>query len=534
MQHHINVIAAKGPTLGPIPMRPTTLLASTSNRRFLALPLSRRRTVAMLAAGAVPCLAPLDASAEAAPTPFDAASVRARAQALAQSPYRAPAHQGGAAAALDYDGWRRIAQRPDRAYWRDGGSLIRLQYFPTGYIFKKPVELYEVADGQARPIAFDPSDFDQPASVADAIRSIGGVSGFRLQSPINTPEKFDEIAVFQGASYFRGLGRDQAYGLSSRGISLGTGEPNEEFPDFRAFWVERPVHGVAEIVVHALLDGPSLTGAYRFRISTGRETVFDIEASLFPRRTITHGGLAAQSSMFLFGAYDRKGVDDFRPQVHDSDGLEIHTQEGGRMWRPLTNPDKAQISTFDTKTLLGFGLCQRASNFEDYSDLEARYDRRPSLWVEPKGDWGPGAVHLLEMPARDEGDDNIACFWRPAEAWRPGVEVKIAYRLTFGRGPKADGLAWVNSTRAGQAMGSKDRQFVVDFADLPEDATGVRGVLTAGAGKVGPVSIAPFPDRAGVRAGFRFTPPASGPADLELRLVGDNGGLSEAWRFRWI
>ncbi len=465
--------------------------------------------------------------------PFDPSGVRARAELLSQSPYSPPPAQTGPAAALDYDGFRKIQHRRDRAYWTDNGSLVRLDYFPTGYIFHEPVELYEVVAGRARAIRFNADDFEAPPELAAALHSISGISGFRLQSPLNRADKFDEVAVFQGASYFRSLGRGQFYGLSSRGVSLGTGE-KEEFPDFRAFWIERPAPGSTETVVHALLDGPSLTGAYRFRIAPGLPTVIDVQASLFPRRTIANGGVAPQSSMFLFGAYDRKGVDDFRAQVHDSDGLEIRTVEGGRVWRPLTHPAKAQVSTFATQRLQGFGLCQRARGFDDYSDLEAHYDRRPSLWVEPMGDWGPGAVHLLEMPARDEGDDNIACFWRPAEAWRPGREVKIGYRLSWGDGPAPDGLGWVVATRSGEAMNSKDRQFVVDFRDVPPDATGVRAQVKASAGTVGPASITPFPDRADVRAGFRFTPPASGPADLELRLVGDSGDLSEAWWFRWI
>ncbi len=499
--------------------------------------------MAMLAAGAATSAVGASARAQEGAfegAPFDPTGVRARAQLLASAPYRAPRLQTGAAGAVTYDGWRDLSRpQPGRARWSGDGSLVRLEYFPAGYIFKRPVELYEVQDNRARPIRYDPADFMTPDAMTAAVRSIQGLSGFRLRSPINAPGVFDEIGVFQGASYFRSLGRGQVYGLSARGISLGTGEQNEEFPDFRAFWIERPAPGVAQVVVHALLDGPSLAGAYRFTIASAQATgaaatLFEVEASLFPRHSIANAGLGPQSSMFLFGPQDRRGVDDFRGAVHDSDGLEIHTREHGRLWRPLTDPKTAHVSTFETRTLLGFGLCQRARRMDDYNDLETHYERRPSLWVEPVGDWGPGAVHLLEMPARDETDDNIAAFWRPAEPWKPGVEVKIAYRLIWGEGPETDGLAQVVATRSGEAIASKDRQFVIDFRDLPDDAGGVRGVVTTSAGKAGPVSIALFPDRAGVRAGFRFTPPASGPADLDLRLLGDGGDLSEAWRFRWI
>ncbi len=466
--------------------------------------------------------------------PFNPADVRARAARLAGSAYAPPQVQAGAAAEVGYDGWRDLSRpRPGRARWTRDGSLIRLEYFPTGYIFRTAVELYEVADDRAAPIGYDPADFMAPDTLAAAVRSIIGCSGFRLQGPINQPGVFDEIGVFQGASYFRSLGRDQAYGLSARGISLGTGDRHEEFPDFRAFWIEHPKASAEQLVIHALLDGPSITGAYRFTVTPGTSTVFDVEANLFPRHRIARGGLAPQSSMFLFGAQDRRAVDDFRNEVHDSDGLEIRTREGGRSWRPLVHPESAHISTFDVEGLLGFGLCQRARRLDDYNDLEARYERRPSLWVEPVGDWGPGAVHLLEMPARDETDDNIAAFWRPAEPWLPGQEIKVAYRLSWGPGPAPDGLGWVVATRSGKALQSTDRQFVIDFVDVPPDAANLRAVVTTSAGAASPVSLASFPDRAMVRAGFRFAPPASGAADIDLRLIGDGGPLSELWRFRW-
>ena len=466
--------------------------------------------------------------------PFDPASVRARAARLAQGAYQPPTLQAGAAAAVSYDGWRDLSRpRPDREHWIDAGSLIHLDLFPTGYIFKTPVEIYDVQGGRARQVRYDPADFVATPAVADAARSVAGLSGFRLKSPINKPDVFDEIAVFQGASYFRSLGRDQLYGLSARGVSVGTGDPGEEFPDFRAFWIERPAPGSTQVVVHALLDGPSLTGAYRFTITPGASTVFDVEASLYPRHDVANGGLAPASSMFLFGAQDRRLVDDFRGEVHDSDGLEVRSRDNGRLWRPLTDPKDAHVSVFPVAQLAGFGLCQRARRLDDFNDLEAHYERRPSLWVEPVGDWGAGAVHLLETPTKDEGEDNIAAFWRPAQPWPAGREVKLAYRLSWGAGPGPDGLGTVVATRAGKAPSSDDRQFVVDFAGLPANTAGMHGVVTTSAGAVGGVSLDAFPDRAQVRAGFHFTPPASGPADIDLRLVGDSGGLSEAWRFRW-
>lgn len=508
--------------------------------------LSRRDTLAGLATGAIGAAMSPSVQAETSPVSQDlplADMVRARAAALASKPYVAPVEQSGAPVSWDYDQQRQVRFRAPRTRWTDNGSLVHLQYFPTGYAFRRPVELYEVVDGQARPIAFDPADFDAPPELTATLSQILGASGFRLQSQINTPGVYDEIAVFQGASYFRSLGRGELYGLSARAIALGTGEQGEEFPDFRAFWLERPAAGATSVVVHALLDGPSVAGAYRFAITPGEASVFEVEARLYPRRDILNGGAAPQTSMFLFGPADRSQDPDFREAVHDSDGLEIWTNDGRRIWRPLVNPANVQITRFEDASPRGFGLMQRARALDDYSDLEARYERRPSLWVEPVGVWGEGAIVLVELPTQKEGDDNIAAFWRPAAPWKAGQEAKFAYRLYWGEGsPDPDAPARVVQTRVGGvrtggAIVGKDVQFVIDFAGLPASAPGLQAVVSASAGTASPATLTPFPapdeNGATIRAAFKLTPPASGPADLELRLVGDGGDLSETWRFLW-
>jgi glucans biosynthesis protein len=510
--------------------------------------LSRRDTLAGLALGATGAGVASRAVAEAAPLVVSqdlpvAEMVRARAVALASTPYIAPVQQVGAPAAWDYDQQRQVRFRSDRTRWTDDGSLVHLQYFPTGYAFRTPVELYEVIDGQVRPVVVDSADFDAPPELAAALTQILGVSGFRLQSQINTPGVYDEIAVFQGASYFRSLGRQELYGLSARAIALGTGEQGEEFPDFRAFWLERPAPGATTVVVHALLDGPSVAGAYRFTITPGEATMFEVEARLYPRRDITNGGAAPQTSMFLFGPADRSADPDFREAVHDSDGLEIWTSDGRRIWRPLVNPKAVQITRFQDTSPRGFGLMQRARKLDDYSDLEAQYERRPSLWMEPVGAWGEGAVVLVELPTEKEGDDNIAAFWRPAQPWKAGQGVRFDYRLYWGEGsPDANAPARVVQTRVGGvrtggAIVGKDVQFVIDFAGLPTSAPGLQAVVSASTGATSPATLTPYPapdqNGATMRAAFRFTPPAVGPADLELRLVGDAGDLSETWRFLW-
>ena len=397
--------------------------------------------------------------------------------------------------------------------------------------------------GQVRPITVEAADFDAPPELAAALGQILGASGFRLQSQINTPGVYDEIAVFQGASYFRSLGRYELYGLSARAIALGTGEQGEEFPDFRAFWLERPAPGASTVVVHALLDGPSVAGAYRFAITPGDATVFEVEARLYPRRDIANGGAAPQTSMFLFSPADRSADPDFREAVHDSDGLEVWTGDGRRIWRPLVNPTSVQITRFQDSSPRGFGLMQRARKLDDYSDLEAQYERRPSLWVEPIGNWGDGAVTLVELPTVKKRATTISRLLASRRAVEGRAGSAFAYRLYWGEGsPDPDAPARVVQTRVGGvrtggAIVGKDVQFVIDFAGLPTSTPGLQAVASASTGATSPATLTPYPtpdqNGATMRAAFKFTPPASGPADLELRLVGDGGDLSETWRFLW-
>jgi glucans biosynthesis protein len=436
--------------------------------------------------------------------------------------------------AVDYDGYWSAPFRRERAIWAEAGLNFRADYLPAGYLFEAPVRLFEVHDGRATQINFSAEDFVQTSGNAAVLGKLLGISGFRLQSPINDPAKFDEIAVFQGASYFRSLGRGEGYGLSARGLALGSGEPNEEFPIFRAYWVERPAAGATSVTVHALLDGPSLSGAYRFDITPGERTVFEVQATLYPRKTIANAGVGAETSMFLFGTADRLGVDDFRGAVHDSDGLEIWTGQGERIWRPLSNPSNVQITTFDDVSPRGFGLAQRLRDLDAYGDYEARYERRPGLWVEPVGDWGAGAVTLVELPAASEAIDNIVAFWRPKAAWTAGKPVALRYRLHWGASnPTTFTVAKVSNTRVGGTTPPGQRQFAVDFDGLTLAKDAPRATADASAGAISNLTVSDHPAGDAVRAAFKFDPPPEGVADLKLRLANDAGDLTETWRFRW-
>ena len=473
------------------------------------------------------------------PGPFDGAAVRRLAQALSKQPYAAPdTGLPGPIDKLTYEQYRAIAFRPDRALWRDG-LPFQVQFFPRGFLYRPAVEVFEVAGGQATRVPYSPDQFDWP-DPAMRLPDLG-FAGFRIHARINRPDAFTEAVVFLGASYFRAVAKDQMYGLSARGLAIGTGNPRgEEFARFRAFWLERPAVNAGSLVVHALLDTASTTGAYRFTIRPGEATVFDVESVLYPRADIAEPGLAPLTSMYFFGPPDRRRgdfADDWRPAVHDNDALQMLTGGNEVLWRPLANPVDLQVSAFGDANPRGFGLMQRARAFADYQDLEAQYGRRPSLWIEPIGDWGAGAVDLVEIPTANETNDNIVAFWRPSAPMRKGGEYSATYRMHWGwDAPVQNRLARIAATRAG-AGGSGGRAFVLDLVGdtvkgLPPDAK-VRPDITASAGKLGTVFSVPNPETGGWRISFELLPEGAKLVELRCVLAGDAGPLSETWLYRW-
>jgi glucans biosynthesis protein len=282
---------------------------------------------------------------------------------------------------IGYDQFRDIRFKRERAIWTSAGVPFRVELFHRGFIFKDPVAIYIVADGTARRVAYS-SDFFTfgPSLQPPSDGTVTDFSGFRILAPINRADAFDEFVVFQGASYFQAVAKGQGFGLSARGLALNTGaREGEEFPFFRAFWIERPPAEARAIVVHALLDSVSTTGSYRFTIRPGDATVMDVEMTLYSRVELKLAGLAPLTSMFAFGPNDRIGIDDFRTAVHDSDGLAIWNGKGEWLWRPLINPETLQISEFIDDSPRGFGLLQRHRAFADYHYPEVQYERRPSL-----------------------------------------------------------------------------------------------------------------------------------------------------------
>lgn len=477
-----------------------------------------------------------------APAAFDADTVAKMAQALAAKPFVPQNKQLPASLErIGYDEYRSIRFNPAQALWRAEGLPFQAQFFHRGFFFRDRVDIYQVADGKATPVVYKPSQFTFQGVKAPTETDLG-YAGFRLHAPINRPEYFDEIAAFLGASYFRAVAKGQAYGLSARGLALKTGGSQEEFPVFRAFWLERPAKGAKQITVHALLDSPSVAGAYRFTITPGVQTVFDASARLFPRVALDEVGIAPLTSMFQFDSNDRVGIDDYRPAVHDSDGLGMINGRGEQIWRPLSNPSTVQESGFEDTNPRGFGLMQRKRAFADYADSEAHYEKRPSLWIEPQGEWGEGAVHLFELPTADEFHDNIVAFWRPKQPLAAGREHRFDYRMHWcDQHSWKPELATVTRTRIGGLTfgenAGKARLVVVDFDGGRLEGLGdnakVKADVSASKGRIANVTAHPNPGAGGWRLGFELVPGNERSIELRAVLGDERGPLTETWLYRW-
>ena len=474
---------------------------------------------------------------------FDFTVLQVRAKEIAARSYVAPVSRVPAwLAGYNYLQHQNIRFEPGHTWWHAEKLPFQLQFFHPGWLFKEPVQIHEVLNGQEKLIAFDPALFDYGSNkLAGPVPADMGFAGLRIQHELNRPGKMDELTVFLGASYFRSLAQGLHYGLSARGLAINSGGPDpEEFPRFSEFWVERPVAGGASLTVHALLEGPSVAGAYRFVITPGRETVMHVKAALYFRAHPAVVGLAPLTSMFMHGENTGWSRDDFRPEVHDSDGLLMHTGAGEWIWRPLANPRQVRASAFADTAPRGFGLLQRDREFDHYDDLEAHYHERPSAWVEPVGDWGAGTVRLVELSTPDETNDNIVAFWVPAQLPARGEALTFEYRLHwFGDASARPPGGYVASTRHGAVLDHPERRrFVLDFAglSLAEGATEPEAVVTVGEGArlIGVGAVTRIAATGRWRAVFELAADGSGrPVELRCYLRRADKALTETWSHLW-
>jgi glucans biosynthesis protein len=479
---------------------------------------------------------------------FGLADVAQMAEQIAREPYRnrqtevPPWMRAGA---MTYDQWRDIRFRPDRALWHDEGSAFQVQLFHPGLYFDRSVQVHVVDGGVAQPLPFSTRFFDYGKNTfTDRIPPDVGYAGIRIHYPLKGPQYHDELIVFLGASYFRALGRDNVYGLSARGLAIDTVEPSgEEFPHFIEFWLVKPARDATSLELFALLDSPSLSGAYRFVVTPGVATRVDVEATLFARRTPKALGLAPLTSMFFFGENSTRRFEDFRPEVHDSDGLLVRFESGEWLWRPLDNPQRINVASLATANPRGFGLVQRDRDFGHFQDIETRQELRPSTWVEPRGDWGAGHVRLVEIPTDTELVDNVVAFWVPAAPLEPGGSLPFAYTLWWFMDdptwPPGGRAVATRRDRGGIQAAHDGYRWVVDFegptlSALPAESP-PRAVASATAGaKLFDQHVYKNPVTGGWRFTFQLKPKSDDPVELRAYLTRGHDVLTETWSSAWI
>lgn len=471
--------------------------------------------------------------------PFSQTAVVDLARLLAKKAYNPPASDlPDPFNALSYEQYIGIRALPGTMLWGGENRGFTVEPLHRGYAFLNAVTLYAIEDGAVRRVSYDPGTFDYgkvqpPANPGDL-----GFSGFRVFGDAQSGRQ-REVAIFQGASFFRSSARGQNLGVMARGLTLKAGDPKgEEFPLFRAFWIEQPQRNAEALVIHALLDSESVTGAYRFTLRPGDVTLIDTELTLFPRAPVENYGIAGMTSTFLFGPNDRRSVDDVRPAVFESSGLQIHNGNDEWIWRPLHNPETLQISGFVDPSPRGFGLIQRDRDYTAFLDDDQNFERRPSLWIEPIGDWAPGLVQLIEIPTDNEINDNVLCYWRPKQGLVAGTEVSFAYRQFWcWQVPDKPPLAFVTSTRIGRGKTQSARRFMVDFVGdvLKASATvsELKALLSTTPGSVANLRIWPYPERKLCRIGFDLEPGSDTVSELRLVLEAGGKPVSETWLYRW-
>ena len=469
--------------------------------------------------------------------PFTFDTLLADAKRRAATPYAPPRNRLPTGLdKLSPEQYRSIRFNPDAGIWRAEKLPFRIELLRAGYNLQTPVTVSTVENGMAQDVVATPAMFEMESTLPAQLGKVSlPLSGFRIRSRINSSKIWDEFLVFQGASHFRAVAKSQLYGLSARGLAINTAEPSgEEFPTFTHFWIERPAARASAIVIYALLESESTTGAYRFTVQPGVETLTDVDLTLFPRTEVRVAGIAPLTSMFLFDETNRGHLDDYRPEVHDSDGLQIESQSGEHIFRQLANPLKLQVSTFTTQQPRGFGLVQRSREQSDFQDFDAQYERRPSAWVEPQGDWGPGAVELVEIPSGRETNDNIVAFWRTAQPMTSGHPAHFAYRITWCAEPALPkSLGKTIASRSGASLDGKRRVFLLDFVGAGEKVDGLRLDLTSSAGRISNATVMSNSELHGLRASFEIDPRDAELIELRLRVMKGDRPVTETWLYRW-
>jgi len=481
---------------------------------------------------------PVPAFALTDPVPFEPGFVTETARNLSKQPFKAPnSDLPESLRGLSFDQYVGIRNRPQANIWASENLGFSLVPLPRGFIFSTPMVINIVAQGHARRVVYDQSLYD--FGKLSLSRNIGdiGFSGFGIQAA-QGDEGFTDLAVFQGASFFRAMAHGQNPGAMARALSIKTADPRgEEFPAFRTVWIERPSLAVNALVIHAIIDSDSLTGAYRFTVRPGEATIIDTECTFFARTQVDHFGLATMSATHLLGSIDRRRSDDVRPNVAEIGGLQMLTGTGEWIWRPVANRDTLQISTFVDDKPRGFGFLQRERDFERYQDDDQHWEKRPSLWIEPIGDWSSGGMQLVEIPTETEANDNIITYWRPKQLLMPGSETSFAYRQFWcWTPPERPALAVTTGSYSGHGSSNKRRRFIVEFTGdnlADPQLQDIKPSLSITPGTITLIRTFRYKDFKVFRVLFEFDPGSETSSEMRLILESSGKPVSETWLYRW-
>lgn len=512
----------------------------------MARPVDARgyRRILRAAAMLLVCVALLDVAGRVdvadrvadAQTPFGFPDVVEKARTLSGRAFTPPSTIPDVWQRVGYDQYRDIVFDPAQALWKEAGNF-RVELIHPGSVYKHAVAINTYDRTGVRPVPFSPSLFTYgPSGLGDKVPKDLGFAGFRITYPLYRKAEYNHIVVFAGASYFRPVAKNQAFGLSARGLAIDTGLPSgEEFPSFTEFWLERPSKDATSVKTLAFLDGPRVTGAYEFVVRTGAKTVIDVKATIFERKRVAELGIAPLTSMFFYGEERGRPPGDWRPEVHDSDGLLMRSGTGEWLWRPLVNPDRLLVNYFQMDGLRGFGLLQRDRSFRAYEDLGARYDMRPSAWITPIGNWGKGRVKLVQIPTQNEYNDNVVAYWLPGTLPAVGQPIEIAYRI-HAQSDDPVPAAWgrATATRVGHGDKAGIRRIVVDFESDKLEALGaaadVKPVITVGSdGELVQQNAFKNAVTGGWRLAFQVKTQKAKPVELRAFLQHKGDALTETW-----
>ena len=506
-------------------------------RRALLLGAAASGLVAGTALVPVPARAAEPPALPAAGSPFTTESLVGLARALAASDYRPPATDDLPAAlkALTREQYEAIRPAPGSTIWERDDLGFTLEPLHRGSIFSGAVALFLVEDGLVRPLPYEAARFAPEGFALPPLPPEFGYSGFRLRARFDGSERTD-FAIFQGASFFQLLARGQGFGIKARSLTLHPADARgEEFPLFRALFVERPKPG-EPLRVHALVESESAVAALSMRLIPGAQaSLCEVEATLFARRDLDHVGIGGMQASTLFGPIDRRAVDDVRQAAYTAEGLALRTGTGEALWRPLHNPDTLQISAFLDQGPKGFGLMHRTRAFADFEDDRHHWERRPSLWLEPTGDWGEGAVALIEIPSDSVFNENVLAYWRPKAVVKAGTETRFAYRQSWcWQMPEPAPLARVMQSRGGRGVSGTRRLFLVDFQGEGLFAEGGLAIaVSASPGAITRQELFAHADRRTMRALIELDPGSERACELRLVLRRGETVVTETWLYRW-